>query len=1036
MTAIRRSDEDKTANADMLTMAVIGVFYPFALLLGSSLKFGADNIPLILPASGVLLGLFLCCHYSRWPYLILFTGLSQFITDQILPVDSSAEFITTLGASLIESIGVALLIRWSLKSFLDIEKAAHILEYFLLTAVFSTAVASFLRTDLHNLIFASPSYWQFWLNNWMPALTGIVVITPVLLAWIRQRSSDPSPVTQARRLECATLFLTTIIASAGISSVASSSFVQAPNYSFLVLGTLVWASLRMRPVVALLNMLMSAFIIILNSSQGNGPYALNSFEPQNLDLQLYLCSAALITLLTSTLLSRLRRNEAELSISSEARRTAMEAIHQCSWHYDKDLNLVAWDSGVGGDYSLSGNEKIGYPLLDDLEYWARQGSHGEGNAKEIARRRLQQYRDGTIPSYETRANNKRGTLEIRRYRMPDGGYTETQNDITEQLKAEEMARKNEPLFKAFLSNTPGLITIKNLDGCYSHMSDEFYDLFNLTPDRVIGHYPDEIFKPDLAKLIEEGDLAIINSGIAWQKEIYIETPKGRKDFYTVQFPVIDNSGKMLAIGGIATDISQFKQQQRSLQNSEQEYRELVEGSIQGIYIYDANQMLFVNQACAEIFGYASPAEVIALETRFQLYANYEYERLASYAERRLRGENPPASYEFDGVRKDGSIIRLSTLVRRVHWKGNDALQTVVVDVTREKRAAENMRHSEIRYRSLFDLAPIALQEQDWSRAKSLIDRLTAEGVEDIRSYLNKNPRLIYKLGDVLEIRGINQTALQMFQAPDKATYTNWIHNVPCAPFREEILDRLDNLSQGIRHYNNESTSVRMNGDTFPVLITSTLVSDDADDWSQIYISIIDLTSLNEALAQQRESELRYRRLFNLAPIALYVQDFSKGRKILDDLRKQGIDDIQSHLEHNPGLLSSNNSVSSFLNANQEVLRLYQFADMNLFKTWLSNDFSPEGHSRMVERLLRFNSGERKVSVETTATRFNGERFPILQTIEIVGDDESDWSRVYTTIQDLTERHKAEVELRDSEQKFRNLAEGSLQGIAVFDLNWD
>ena len=60
-----------------------------------------------------------------------------------------------------------------------------------------------------------------------------------------------------------------------------------------------------------------------------------------------------------------------------------------------------------------------------------------------------------------------------------------------------------------------------------------------------------------------------------------------------------------------------------------------------------------------------------------------------------------------------------------------------------KRAEEALRESEVRYRQLFQSAPIALIEWDVSRLKAHLEALRASGVTDFKAYLTSHPQHVY-----------------------------------------------------------------------------------------------------------------------------------------------------------------------------------------------------------------------------------------------------------------------------------------------------
>ncbi len=124
---------------------------------------------------------------------------------------------------------------------------------------------------------------------------------------------------------------------------------------------------------------------------------------------------------------------------------------------------------------------------------------------------------------------------------------------------------------------------------------------------------------------------------------------------------------------------------------EERFRDLVEGSIEGILIHRDDRPLFVNQAYAEIFGYGAPAKVMAMDTVIGLYAPAERPRIESYNAAGLAGEPAPSHYECQGVRKDGTRIWLDNVVRVVEWQGAPAIQCTIIDISERKRVEDDLR---------------------------------------------------------------------------------------------------------------------------------------------------------------------------------------------------------------------------------------------------------------------------------------------------------------------------------------------------------
>ncbi len=143
--------------------------------------------------------------------------------------------------------------------------------------------------------------------------------------------------------------------------------------------------------------------------------------------------------------------------------------------------------------------------------------------------------------------------------------------------------------------------------------------------------------------------------------------------------------------------------EKALRESERRYRDLVEGSIQGVLIHAEGKVVFANQAYADFFGYDSPDELLAQDSAYAHVAPHEHERMKGFSRARLSGEDVSA-YEFEGVKKDGSRIWLENRGRVVSWEGKPAIQRTVVDITERKQAQERLRAAEEQNRLILESA--------------------------------------------------------------------------------------------------------------------------------------------------------------------------------------------------------------------------------------------------------------------------------------------------------------------------------------------
>lgn len=142
------------------------------------------------------------------------------------------------------------------------------------------------------------------------------------------------------------------------------------------------------------------------------------------------------------------------------------------------------------------------------------------------------------------------------------------------------------------------------------------------------------------------------------------------------------------------DIAARRHVEEALRASEEQFRSLIAGAIEGIIILRDFVPLFANQAYAEMFGYTSPEDILRMDTVFPLLAPHEHPRLIDYQTARAHGESAPSRYEFQGVRRDGSRIWLEALVTAVRWQGSPASQVTVLDITERKHWEDHIRQAQ------------------------------------------------------------------------------------------------------------------------------------------------------------------------------------------------------------------------------------------------------------------------------------------------------------------------------------------------------
>ncbi len=159
------------------------------------------------------------------------------------------------------------------------------------------------------------------------------------------------------------------------------------------------------------------------------------------------------------------------------------------------------------------------------------------------------------------------------------------------------------------------------------------------------------------------------------------------------------------------------------------YRQIVEGTIQGVLAHRDFHILFANQACARIFGYAVPTELYALDSFLELVVPRERPRLQGFLDARMSGREAPERYEFEALRPDGTSVWLENQVRVIEWGDGPAVLSAVIDISQRKRAEQALARERDRLQGYLDIAGVILVALGPDLRVRLINRMGLELLE-------------------------------------------------------------------------------------------------------------------------------------------------------------------------------------------------------------------------------------------------------------------------------------------------------------------
>ena len=183
---------------------------------------------------------------------------------------------------------------------------------------------------------------------------------------------------------------------------------------------------------------------------------------------------------------------------------------------------------------------------------------------------------------------------------------------------------------------------------------------------------------------------------------------------------------------------------------------------------------------------------------------------------------------------------------------------------------------------------------------------------------------------------------------------------------------------------------------------------------QLQDSIASLTQrvaeLDRVSVALRESEARYRLVFENSPISVWEEDFSEVKGFLDHLRSEGSEDINDYFAKHPEAVQKCAQLVRIVDVNRATLELLEASEKEALFAGLADTFTLESFDRFRENLVGLWYGKTKMTGDAVVKTLRGELRNVTVHAAVCPGYEETLSRVLVSLTDITERKRAEEEL--------------------------
>jgi PAS domain S-box-containing protein len=316
--------------------------------------------------------------------------------------------------------------------------------------------------------------------------------------------------------------------------------------------------------------------------------------------------------------------------------------------------------------------------------------------KSIVLETVHQARDGRIYPVEIRANY----LEFGG-RAYDCAFA---RDITTRKRAREALEESEQRYRRLVENLKGSHFVYRHDtaGMFTYVSESVTQVLGYTLDEGMPHYS-KYFTDHPANQAAHRYTEMTLQGIRQPAyEVNVWHKDGSTRWLEVQeVPVCDANGKVVAVEGVAQDITGRKRAEEALLESEERYRILLESGFDGIFVHEDFRIVQLNDRLTEMTGYTR-AELMGSRA-FDVFTPESQERIRQYIDSQATGY-----FEIELRRRDGQIVDVESYGTSCRFQGRPARIVGLRDITERKRAREALQESEEKFRLLAETSSAAI----------------------------------------------------------------------------------------------------------------------------------------------------------------------------------------------------------------------------------------------------------------------------------------------------------------------------------------
>ncbi len=224
------------------------------------------------------------------------------------------------------------------------------------------------------------------------------------------------------------------------------------------------------------------------------------------------------------------------------------------------------------------------------------------------------------------------------------------------------------------------------------------------------------------------------------------------------------------------------------------------------------------------------------------------------------------------------------------------------------------------------------------------------------------------------------------------------------------VEELAQLWYGQTSFFSNTVNYTLTGKRLDIQLSGRVLPGYEQSWKRVMVSIEDVTERERVRRDLLDTQNYACGLFAHSPVSLWVEDFSAVKRLIDDVRARGVDDLRVFTDVHEEFVERCMSEIHVIDVNSRTLELFGAPDKKTLLHNLPRIFRDEMGPPFREQLIDLWNGKLFQQREVVNYTLDGTKLYLLLQFSVLPSHENDWSRVQVALTDITARKKAETYL--------------------------